>query len=323
MLRIHFTPADLGRVTLAAGPDVMLELQHSVLMLNGAWGGSWTDRWRRSVLPKLSPRIRPVLDLMPVLGTRPDFLTPVGARDFGTALDRVVTAPTTRIRAELAEVGPLSPWARDLAAGDVSARRELGAVLTAYHNVGLAPEWHTVSARVTADRASRGQVLLDAGLDRLLDTLHPDIRWTAPTLTIRCPAAPDQALEFHLDGSGLTLVPLFFGGVSSFVRPPDGPAILGYPIPHDPTPAAPGDRLVSLLGRTRAAVLSTLSNAGSTTQVAHRVGTSVASASQHATVLRDAGLITTTRVGGSVVHALTPLGQRILEESTIDPSSVR
>ncbi|MEV6525949.1 winged helix-turn-helix domain-containing protein [Longispora sp. NPDC051575] len=316
MLRIHFTPADLGRVTLATGPDVMLELQHSVLMLDRAWGGGWTGRWRRSVLPKLSPRLRSVLDLMPVLGYTPDFLSPVGARDFRSALGTVVEAPTDQVRAELATLDrPLTPWARALAAGDTSARRELGAVLTAYHDVGVAPQWSTVTARVTADRAVRGQVLLDGGLDRLLDTLHPDIRWTAPTLTVRCPAAPPRSLEFHLGGRGLTLVPLFFGGVSTYAEPPTGPAVLAYPIPHDPSPAVPGDRLVSLLGRTRAAVLVTLSNAGSTTQVAQRVGTSVASASQHATVLREAGLITTTRLGGAVLHALTPLGEDLVRDT--------
>ncbi|WP_018348402.1 ArsR/SmtB family transcription factor [Longispora albida] len=319
MLRIHLTPADLGRVTLATGPDVMQEVQHSVLMLDPAWGGGWAGRWRRSVLPRLSPDFRPVLDLMPVIGYTPDFLCAPGARDVHAAVDEIVSAPGEQVRAELGEFAastrrPLSSWALDLAAGDAGARRKLRAALTRYYEIGLAPEWDTVTAGVTADRAVRGQLLLDGGLDRLLGTLHPDITWDSPMLSIRCPQGTQQPWDFHLGGRGLLLVPLYFGGVSTYLEPPAGPAILGYPIPHGPVSIAPDGRLVSLLGRTRATVLSALRTAGSTTQVAQRVGTSLASVSQHTTVLRDAGLISTTRLGGAVLHALTPLGAGLLGE---------
>jgi DNA-binding transcriptional ArsR family regulator len=42
------------------------------------------------------------------------------------------------------------------------------------------------------------------------------------------------------------------------------------------------------------------------------VGISLAAASQHASVLRDAGLITTHRQGSAVLHVLTPLGAELL-----------
>jgi DNA-binding transcriptional ArsR family regulator len=42
------------------------------------------------------------------------------------------------------------------------------------------------------------------------------------------------------------------------------------------------------------------------------VGISLAAASEHASVLRDAGLITTHRNGSSVLHVLTPLGAELL-----------
>ncbi|MEV1178870.1 winged helix-turn-helix domain-containing protein, partial [Nonomuraea sp. NPDC049784] len=64
--------------------------------------------------------------------------------------------------------------------------------------------------------------------------------------------------------------------------------------------------------RTRAAVLATLRAPATTTSVAERVGISLGSASQHTTVLRNAGLISTTRTGGAVLHTLTPLGQALL-----------
>ncbi|WP_405922213.1 winged helix-turn-helix domain-containing protein [Streptomyces sp. NBC_00122] len=50
----------------------------------------------------------------------------------------------------------------------------------------------------------------------------------------------------------------------------------------------------------------------STTELARRLNVSVAAASQHATVLRNANLITTSRRGKSVVHTITPLGAELL-----------
>ncbi len=42
------------------------------------------------------------------------------------------------------------------------------------------------------------------------------------------------------------------------------------------------------------------------------MGISLAAASQHASVLRNAGLITTRRRGSAVLHVLTPLGAELL-----------
>ncbi|MFC8373392.1 winged helix-turn-helix domain-containing protein [Streptomyces sp. NPDC057239] len=53
-----------------------------------------------------------------------------------------------------------------------------------------------------------------------------------------------------------------------------------------------------------------------TTETADRVGISLPSASQHTTVLRNAGLITTTRTGIAVLHTLTPLGTALLQSDT-------
>jgi DNA-binding transcriptional ArsR family regulator len=81
--------------------------------------------------------------------------------------------------------------------------------------------------------------------------------------------------------------------------------------------AAPPDSsaLGALVGRNRAAVMSSIVGGCSTTDIARRAGISLAAASQHATVLRDAGLITTHRHGRAVLHTLTPLGTELLAAS--------
>jgi DNA-binding transcriptional ArsR family regulator len=72
--------------------------------------------------------------------------------------------------------------------------------------------------------------------------------------------------------------------------------------------------LVALLGRTRAAVLQAIADQpySNTTELARAAGTSPAGASQHATVLRAAGLVITQRRNGSAVHTLSRRGAVVL-----------
>ena len=70
--------------------------------------------------------------------------------------------------------------------------------------------------------------------------------------------------------------------------------------------------LARLIGRTRAAVLFAARTRPTTSELAQRVGISAASASEHATVLREAGLITTHRHRNTVRHTLTRIGVDLL-----------
>src|SRR5207253_1736591 len=76
--------------------------------------------------------------------------------------------------------------------------------------------------------------------------------------------------------------------------------------------------LPALIGPTRAKILAATANAGgtTTTDLARRVGVSVSSASEHAAVLRNAGLLVTTRIGGAVHHTTTALGEQLLLAGT-------
>jgi DNA-binding transcriptional ArsR family regulator len=129
--------------------------------------------------------------------------------------------------------------------------------------------------------------------------------------------------DLHLNGRGLLLVPSFFcwGKPVTFIDP-NMPPTLVYPIQHDlmwmeqgDTPARRGDReLTALLGTTRAAVLYTIAEGPfSTTEVAKRLRISPPSASEHATVLREATLVTTQRHGNMSLHSITPLGVALLD----------
>jgi DNA-binding transcriptional ArsR family regulator len=107
--------------------------------------------------------------------------------------------------------------------------------------------------------------------------------------------------------------------------------VLVYPVRHDPAWSEPAERwadpdraLADLLGRTRAAVLRSISaGACSTSELAARAGISLASASEHAHVLHRTGLVTTRRVGSAVRHTISPIGTDVLTAPTPDRARSR
>ncbi|MBM7439248.1 DNA-binding transcriptional ArsR family regulator [Streptomyces sp. HB132] len=205
--------------------------------------------------------------------------------------------------------GPVLPEA--LVEGRTEPLGRLMSTLRAYHRAAVEPYWPHIRASVEADRAVRGRALLDGGADELLATLPPMIRWRAPVLEADYPV--DR--ELRLDGRGLLLQPSFFcRGTPVVYRDPDLPPVLVYPVTHPgaPTAAGPGPWLGRLVGHTRSAVLRAIDSGCTTSELARRTGVSLASASQHACVLREAGLVRTLRHGGSVLHTLTPLGSELL-----------
>lgn len=72
--------------------------------------------------------------------------------------------------------------------------------------------------------------------------------------------------------------------------------------------------LCALLGRTRATVLCVIADRPgcSTAQLATGAGISLASAGEHASVLRTAGLTSLTKAGKRALHALSPAGRALL-----------
>ncbi|MEL5958780.1 winged helix-turn-helix domain-containing protein [Streptomyces sp. CLV115] len=76
--------------------------------------------------------------------------------------------------------------------------------------------------------------------------------------------------------------------------------------------------LTALLGHTRAVVLWTIADRPgcTTTELARHAGISPAGASQHATVLRAAGLTRTTRHHNTALHTITPAGHNLLNHGS-------
>lgn len=330
MLRIFFTPEDLRRVRVAAGPDPLWEILLSLHLLGKRDGSVVFGQWRSSTRERFPADARMLRVLAPPWGYSPDFLTPaVSGSGLDAGIELVLSTPRRLLRHDLALLAggrQPGPALRALAAGEPDALHGLGTALRRYHDVAIAPHWDQIRARVEADRTTRGQALLDGGGDRLLRGLHPAIHWEPPVLRVEY-GFGERTL--HLGGRGLVLLPSFFCIHDPItLRDPDFPPVLVYPIDHDPGWFVDATRpprrrpLATLLGRTRAAVLETVAGGGCTTgELARRLHISASSASEHATVLRDAGLLATHRYRNTSCHQLTRLGTDLLQAGP--PSSAR
>ncbi len=321
--RIYFTPEDLARTRVDASLGPLAETMFGMTLLYcRRQRPPGFERWRQRARAQVGEEIRPLLRLLPPGSVGVDLWTLTGeAPTIGQGIRALLSVPRDHIQAEMeffAKHTPLDPGAWRLAARTGSARAELAnAALAAYREL-IEPHWPRLSAHLRAERMSRGLALLDGGVDRLLSTICPGrVRWRMPVLELSMPTDT----EIHLGGRGLRLVPsVFVGELPMFledVADRTAPPRLVFPalqntalLDEDRTPPA---ALGALVGRTRAAALRAIGDGCTTTDLARSIGVSAAAASQHTSVLRDAGLISTRREGGTVFHTLTPLGVSLLD----------
>ncbi|AGM04325.1 ArsR/SmtB family transcription factor [Amycolatopsis keratiniphila] len=317
MLRVHFSGDDLGRVRVATRPDPLWETTLSLHRLQRGDGDLRVRKWRGAVRTRLPKAAGPLLTLVPPSGYFPDFLTPSG-EDLDEQLDLVCRTERLALRRDLATLARSrrpTPWARDLGDANPAALGALTRAVRSYHRAAIEPVWNDVLACFDRQRARQARILLTEGVDGLLRGLSPAMRWKAPVLEVDYPVHHD----LHLDGRGLLLIPSYFcwrTGVTLVEN--DRVPVLVHPIEeHVPETVHPGhgSALATLLGHTRAAVLETIEGGGRTSDVARRAGISMSSASQHATVLREAGLVLSTREGNTVRHHLTQLGSALLRKN--------
>ena len=200
---------------------------------------------------------------------------------------------------------------------DRGAHRRLAAALRAYHDVAVAPYWPRLRAFLDTQRARAGGLVTEGGFERMFAALEPaGLRWQAPVLEVRS----GRTREYRLDGCGVLLAPSVFCPHPIFSHDMSGmhQHVLIYPAAPEPVVAAelraaPVDRtLAGLLGGTRARILAAAAGGATTSELAGRARVAVSSASEHARVLRDAGLLYAERRGGAVHHGLTDLGVRLL-----------
>lgn len=314
VLTIELTPEDLGRIRFATAPAPILE---SVLMLfelrqRQTVPVEPTD-WRNRVRAEFPESARPLWHLVPNrrIALYFDVLTPDA--DEGFALVRhmprsVLNADLARLSAQ--NIGPIPVWLRQFADGDQQIRRAFDRALRDFHGRFVGPEWTGVTGRFHDDVTHRTAILREHGVARMLDSLSPDLWLDGLTLRGRYP----RERTVRLAGQGLVLVPS--------ARWTGHPLLTWDPQEHSryvliyPARAVAADTqsaLDALLGGTRAAVLRALHRPHTTSGLAENLRISLASASKHATTLRKAGLVASSRNGPAIEHRITRLGLSLLQ----------
>ncbi|MFJ9909382.1 helix-turn-helix domain-containing protein [Streptomyces sp. NPDC101152] len=320
MLRLHFTIDDLANVALSDTLPTMSEAVLALQMLARTDQQLRFAPWRASLRGRIPATVRPLRDLIPAGGWIPDFLTPVlrGGGD-AAALEAIRATSVRQLRNDLACLGTTSRlpgWVRGLADSDADAMTAVTNALDAWNQVAITPHKPRIQAALDAHIGQKATLLTRGGVGALLRNLHPAVTWQPPVLTLPSPTDAD----IDLAGRGLLLAPMLFCGPLPRLRlgndTGDRP-VLAYPLPFDPDTAHPlvatgvpesahrnSRALGRLLGGTRASVLRAIAACPglTTAELSHRADIALATASEHASVLREAGLINSQRDGNRVRH---------------------
>lgn len=328
MIGVRLTGADVGRIRFTHSP--LIEVTGSLWMLSSrqvrplhrAWYDDTRGKLRRIDLALLAA----VVPARPVLAA---FLLP-GASGPATTIDEqlrgVSRLPADELRRQVEDVwqdDPLPPKARELISDGPAGPPRLAEAFSEYWSIALQPYWPQLRAVYDDDVAFRATTLARSGVSALLTDLHPQISVNDDVIWIDKPSDRRQGLP----AGGLLLVPSAFAwpnlifehgdhGTASLTYGVRGVANVWGPDKRMPTDDAP---LASLLGRTRAAILVSLTIPQTTTELALKLMVSAASVSQHLSVLRRNGLVTSWRKGRSVLYRHTALATSMVAAS--DPAT--
>jgi len=327
MVRFVFGAEDVARVRFAFSPN--WELVSSLRALRRPSAHAlhlpWVQEARRALR---GFDVSLLIALATPEGYVPDFFAPppeTPLPDFGDELAAIRRVPTDRVRYE---IGLLygrrtpPPVVRRLLERPREGLRALTETLAGYWERTLAHHWPRVRALLEAEVLHRARQLTLGGAELLFADVHHDVGWSGSRLAVDI----RHDAEIALAGRGLLMVPSAFywprvavvtdpAWQPSLTYPPRGVATL-----WDPASAAGPEGLSALLGATRAALLAQLEAPRSTAELARRLGVTPGAVSQHLGKLRGAGVVTSSREGREVLHALTPTGEALLSGGGSPPA---
>lgn len=315
MIEWTLTTEDVARIQFAISPLWELVLSLVVLRAPGrhALHVPWVQ-WARPRLGRLD--LRELFALAPIHGIIADFLTPTPTSrlpDIASQLELVRYTTAARLIEDLAEVpGIPGPIHERLRQNPEAAAARIATTLQEYWDTALAEYWPRLRDHLEADILWRSRRLASDGTRAVFDDLHDTVVWRGD----RVAASDPWSYSGKLAGKGLLLVPsaMAWPTVRKMVEPHQ-PTIV-YPArglatlweTEPPTVAAP---LAALLGRTRARLLAALAEPTSTTVLARQLSVTPGAASQHLSVLLSSGLVTRTRLGGTVLYGRTQTGNTL------------
>jgi DNA-binding transcriptional ArsR family regulator len=323
MIELVLAHTDLARVRFAHSP--IRELVASLLVLQDPHRRAMHGRWLAAVRPRLGGlRLELLTALAPAGGPYlPQFLLPAVSKpwpELAEELEAIAASPADLVRTELDQAyqgRTLPAVLRPLYEDPAAHLPEVVQELQRYWQAAIAPVWPRVRAACAADLTWRMEQFASGGLARVLAELHSQLTLEADRLLVDTPHHCQQ--RFDLAGTGILVVPCVFIWPRLMVEccGVQQPA-LTYPVRGvaelwEEPPAEHADPLIALVGRTRAALLTTLDVPRTTTQLAGQLALSPPAVSQHLKVLKEAGLITGRRRGRIVLYQRTRAATTLLE----------
>lgn len=265
-------------------------------------------------LCRRDPTVAALAELVATTSWLPDFICapPPDLRTTVTReLTRIAETPDARARHDLEVSSGGRPLGEGLAGTGV-AERVADSLLSVWSEL-VEPMWPRLQAIAEQDVLYRTGLLTAHGWSGALSGMNLGVRWlTSDRIEIAGISGPDRAL----DGAGLTLVPCTLGGRWLATAPPEACALI-YPARGAGRLWGGGraatDGADRLIGQTRAALLRALDQPSTTTLLSRRLGLSTGGVGDHLAVLYDAGAVTKTRDGRSVLYRRTPLGDALVE----------
>lgn len=328
---IDVSPADVAASRYAISP--LIEAVSALRLLAGQQPAGALLPWTKRIRPRYAQlrRTEPAVGALLALFRRgaynADFIQPPPAGGGLTLAEEVATVratPLARARKELARnlAGHRAPPAyarRILEAPDVVHR--IADAIEATWAALVEPEWPRLRAILERDVVQRAGRLTAYGWGAALADLDPRLRWTSDGQSGTIEVRDQDYGHYCLAGQGLLFVPTVFGALISYVDPP-WPFAIVYPargvadLLGPPARDRPAEALDRLIGWSRAAVLRALTAPATTSQLVGQLGMGLGSIGGHLAVLREAGLVTRTRLGRSVRYERTALGDALAADRT-------
>ncbi|MBV9383685.1 MAG: helix-turn-helix transcriptional regulator [Streptosporangiaceae bacterium] len=324
--QLLFSSADAAAVTFAI--SCQWEMIASLRLMAGGAGHIPHRRWAASTGALLDNRFDLLFDLVGSASRRdyiPDFLTPMPSTlepSVRAELDEIAHTPAEVVRAELEHLR--HRWTPRLAALHERPERvsDVADQLKLYWEIALAPHWPRIYRVLHGEVGRRARNVATVGVGRLLNDIHERVRWDGAQLEIvgtSCFGA--EALE----GTGIRLIPSVFVWPSVLVVADRRPAQLCFPARgagalwdgrREPTQA-----LSAVLGQAKARLLTVLDEPMSSPELAVELQLRPPSVSEHLATLRNAGLVTSYRVGRRLVSLRTELGTGLIDANGVGAAS--
>jgi DNA-binding transcriptional ArsR family regulator len=330
VIPVRLSAADFRQMRFAYSP--LAEVAESLHLLSSGRGHHVHQGWLATVGNELSKVDRPLLSaLVPPRPVIADFLY-AGVSDTNTTIDdqlRLLSeTPLADLARDVEEVWPAEPVPdplRSVLSDSSGGPHRIADALFTYWSVAIEPYWPSMRAALSDDVANRGSDLTKGGVRLMLSGLHESVTVADDTMLLPAcatPTPPDEGLsacQLLADASVVLVPSVFIWPRVVFATNTTGPCTLMYAArgvgrlwSQEQRQPTMEDPLAALLGRSRAAILASLSIPMSTKELALKLRQSPPSVSQHLSVLRRNGLLRSWRAGRSVLYRRTELADSIV-----------